>query len=34
VVTVEGAIRFPDGEDEMEQLAHAVAHRDVTALSA
>ena len=32
VFTVEGAIRLPDGEDEMEQLAHAVAHGHVAAL--
>ena len=29
VVPVEGAIRLPDGEDQMEQLAHAVAQGHV-----
>ena len=33
VLFVEGAIGFPDGEDEMEQLAHAVADGDVAAFA-
>jgi hypothetical protein len=31
VLVVEGTIALPDGEDQMEKLAHAVAHRDVAA---
>ena len=33
VLRVEGAIGLPDGEDEVEKLAHAVAHRDVAAFA-
>ena len=33
VVLVEGTIGFPDGEDQMEQLAHAVAEGDVAAFA-
>ena len=33
VLFVEGAIGFPDGVDEMEKLAHAVAKGDVAAFA-
>ena len=33
MLLVEGPIGFPDGEDEMEQLAHAVAEGDVAAFA-
>ena len=33
MLLVEGAIGFPDGEDEMEELAHAMADGDVAAFA-
>ena len=33
MLLVKGPIGFPDGEDEMEQLAHAMAEGDVAALA-